>query len=344
MYDMLECYFTCNKNTRLACAKYRHKFVNRQVPNHTYFGKLARKLQQSGSFDRRISARTTHENQEIDILGMFETNGRLSVREVSDALSCSPSFVFKVLKKHKYKAFKIKPVQNLHEGDAVRRYNFCQWLTQNCQNNSSFLGNIIWSDESNFSNKQKFNRKNTHVWSTNTPHATAPIETQARFSTNVWCAVTKDKIYGPYFYAGTLTAARYLELLRCVVPDIMNEIALSRVADIIFQHDGAPPHRSQNIQQYLRQEFNTWIGHGGTVEWPPRSPDLTPLDFSIWGIIKDDVYASGVHSLEELKARITRALNRISSQTLQKNQANIMKRVALCMNHNGATLSNIYDE
>ncbi|GBN61223.1 hypothetical protein AVEN_175839-1 [Araneus ventricosus] len=33
-------------------------------------------------------------------------------------------------------------------------------------------------------------------------------------------------------------------------------------------------------QQYIRDTFKQQvIGHGGCVEWPPRSPDLNPLDF-----------------------------------------------------------------
>jgi hypothetical protein len=30
-----------------------------------------------------------------------------------------------------------------------------------------------------------------------------------------------------------------------------------------------------------------WFGRGGKIAWPPRSPDLTPLDFSVWGYIKE---------------------------------------------------------
>jgi len=49
-----------------------------------------------------------------------------------------------------------------------------------------------------------------------------------------------------------------------------------------------------------------WIGRGGTIAWPPRSPDLTPLDFSVWRYVKDQVFVPLLPaSLEELRARIT---------------------------------------
>jgi len=30
-----------------------------------------------------------------------------------------------------------------------------------------------------------------------------------------------------------------------------------------------------------------WIGRRGAIEFPPRSPDITPLDLYLWGTLKD---------------------------------------------------------
>jgi hypothetical protein len=37
------------------------------------------------------------------------------------------------------------------------------------------------------------------------------------------------------------------------------------------------------------------------VCWPPRSPDLNPCDFYLWGKLKSVVYANNPHDLEALK-------------------------------------------
>ena len=50
-----------------------------------------------------------------------------------------------------------------------------------------------------------------------------------------------------------------------------------------------------------------WIGKGGPVAWPPRSPDLTSLDFFLWGHVKSLVYATPVETVEDLTARIFNA-------------------------------------
>jgi len=38
--------------------------------------------------------------------------------------------------------------------------------------------------------------------------------------------------------------------------------------------------------------------------WPPNSPDLNPMDYSIWGILQERVYRSRIHDAKELKERL----------------------------------------
>lgn len=51
---------------------------------------------------------------------------------------------------------------------------------------------------------------------------------------------------------------------------------------------------------------------GSVVEWPPRSPDLTPCDFSLWGIIKDRVYAAKPRDMNPLKLLIEQEFTSIN--------------------------------
>lgn len=62
-----------------------------------------------------------------------------------------------------------------------------------------------------------------------------------------------------------------------------------------FQHDGASTHFARTVQNHLNQQFPAqWIGRGRPIKWPPRSPDLTPLDFFLWGYMKSLVYETPV--------------------------------------------------
>ena len=49
---------------------------------------------------------------------------------------------------------------------------------------------------------------------------------------------------------------------------------------------------------------NRWIGRGGPIAWPPRSPDLTPLNFHFWGHMKTLVYENPLETQQDLVARI----------------------------------------
>ena len=53
------------------------------------------------------------------------------------------------------------------------------------------------------------------------------------------------------------------------------------------------------------------------MEFPPRSPDLTPLLFYLWGTLKNTVYAIKPQTLEELRDQIEHAINYIPLATIQ---------------------------
>ncbi|GBL80860.1 hypothetical protein AVEN_26282-1 [Araneus ventricosus] len=49
---------------------------------------------------------------------------------------------------------------------------------------------------------------------------------------------------------------------------------------VIFQQDGAPPHYCNIVREFLDTTFpQRWIDRGAVMAWPPRSPDITPLNF-----------------------------------------------------------------
>jgi hypothetical protein len=57
----------------------------------------------------------------------------------------------------------------------------------------------------------------------------------------------------------------------------------------------------------------------GTIACTPRSRDLTPLDFSVWGYVKDkDFVPPRPASLEELSARITEAVGTIDANMIHR--------------------------
>ena len=85
----------------------------------------------------------------------------------------------------------------------------------------------------------------------------------------------------------------------------------------IFQQDSAPAHTSDTVREYLSRKLgNNWISRRGPIDWPARSPDLTPLDFFLWGYVKDKVYSERIESLDHLKIRIWHAISSIDTAIL----------------------------
>ncbi|XP_022170291.1 uncharacterized protein LOC111033711 isoform X2 [Myzus persicae] len=101
--------------------------------------------------------------------------------------------------------------------------------------------------------------------------------------------------------------------------------------------DGAPAHNAIIVRQQLNEMFgNRWMGTHGPVEWPPRSPDLTPLDFFLWGHLKTVIYADPPANLQVLKNKITVACRQLTKeQILAAPYREVSRRLELCLEKNG---------
>lgn len=103
-----------------------------------------------------------------------------------------------------------------------------------------------------------------------------------------------------------------------------------------YHHDGAPAHNSHLAREVLSEIFpNRFIGPGGTVLWPPRSPDLNPLDFFLWGHLKNYVYFEPLNTIEELEARVHEAVATVTPEMLTDVQRNMARRARVCIQNDG---------
>jgi len=89
--------------------------------------------------------------------------------------------------------------------------------------------------------------------------------------------------------------------------------------------------------QYLNPKFpNRWIGRGGNQNWPPRSPDMNPLDYHVSCYMKVMVYAHKVNTREGLLQRILRAVRSINNvEVLRKERSFLVTRVRKCIQADG---------
>ncbi|GFX29893.1 uncharacterized protein TNCV_4750211 [Trichonephila clavipes] len=115
----------------------------------------------------------------------------------------------------------------------------------------------------------------------------------------------------------SITGQRYASLLRNkIIPDLQARQCLSR---IIFMQDGAPPHITHCVTDVLEHHFTEErvISRQFRHLWPPRSLDLNPCDFWLWGHLKQLICCDQPKTLPGLKDSISRHVLNISQNTLQ---------------------------
>ncbi|GFY09001.1 putative LOC100569746 [Trichonephila clavipes] len=99
------------------------------------------------------------------------------------------------------------------------------------------------------------------------------------------------------------------------IPELNNH----DVQELWFQQDGATCHTVRATIDLLKDTFRDGlISHFGPVNWPPRSCDLTPLYYFLWGYVKSLVYADKPQTLDHLEDNIRRVIADIRPQMLEK--------------------------
>lgn len=226
------------------------------------------------------------ENQQLNVLLSLEENPRTSLAQIGSNLHMPKSVVHRIVRKHKYHPYKVIPVQELFEDDFDRRNQFCERMQNMCNLNNNLVKNIIFTDEATFCLSGNVNRQNCRYWAKENPHWMMEVHSQYPQKINVWCGIVRGRVIGPFFFEQSLTAQVYLEFLQLeLIPALMALFPDPLVPDspdeeLMFQQDGAPPHYAATVRTFLDETFpNRWIGRRGPIEWPARSPDLTPMDF-----------------------------------------------------------------
>jgi hypothetical protein len=109
-----------------------------------------------------------------------------------------------------------------------------------------------------------------------------------------------------------------------------------------FQHDRAPPHYVICVRRWLDLQFPVhWIGRRGPVEWPPKSPVLTPLDFYLWRLLKAIVYQVKIQNMDHLRERIRNACARLTPDLLKRVSLEWERHICMCYQCTGAHIEHV---
>lgn len=341
--DIHYIYGYCDGNARRAVVEYRRRFPNRRTPHHSTFTAVHRQFNERGLRPLRperalINLDLHTENR---IMNLIIEDPTLSSRAVSRIVHVNYRVVLRVWKRYGLRPYHLRKVQGLLPADGLARVAYCQRINQKLVEDADFLKKILWTDEACFTREGIFNSHNMHMWCEENPYAKWVYTHQHKFSVNLWAGIIGDVLIGPIVFPQRLNSENYLNFLRNDLNILLEDIDLQTRNTMWFQHDGAPPHFGLQVRNWLNRAYpNRWIGRGSeAIAWPPRSPDLTPLDFFFWGALKDKVYARPIDSREELLQRIMAASDEIrNSNFLLSRQYRV--RIALCIDNNGLHFEN----
>lgn len=278
---------------------------------------------------------------------ILEDNPRLSHRRIASIAGVSCTTAYKIIKKDlKHRPYKHQVVQQLKPGDPEKRLRFAGLMLSNFAD----FDNIIFSDEAHFYLHGCINRQNDRTWALSNPGVIVekPLHS-ARLT--VWAGLASWGVVGPFYFEEevngspvtvTVNASRYGAMLRGPFQSAQQDFE-GWNEETWFQQDGAPPHRARIIMSYLKETFpDRLIALGsGDIVWPPRSPDLSPLDFYLWGFLKGKVYANNPKTLQDLKNNIETEIAAIPSETLKRVVANFRKRLIECEAQQGGHLPKV---
>ncbi|GFY26122.1 putative DD41D transposase [Trichonephila clavipes] len=213
----------------------------------------------------------------------------------------------------------------IHQNDHQARRRFVEWVQNEIAVVPDFHNRILFSDEAHFWLNGYVNKQNCRIWSEANPqvYVETPLHPE---KLTVWCALWAGGIIGPYFFKndegnnvtvnGDLARARYRAMItNFFIPELNNH----DVQELWFQQDGATCHTARATIDLLKDTFgDRLISRFGPVNWPPRSCDLTPLDYFLWGYVKSLVYADKPQTLDHLEDNIRRVIADIRPQMLEK--------------------------
>ncbi|GFW53960.1 hypothetical protein TNCV_1086771 [Trichonephila clavipes] len=194
----------------------------------------------------------------------------------------------------------------IHQNDHQARRRFVEWAQNEIAVVPDFHKRILFRNEAHFWLNGYVNKQNCRIWSEANPqvYVETPLHPE---KLTVWCALWAGGIIG----AVVPTRRRNMSHIRATI-DLLKDTFGDRL-----------------------------ISRFGPVNWPPRSCDLTPLDFFLWGYVKSLNCADKPQTLEHLEDNIHRVIADIRPQMLEKVIENWTSRLDYIRASRGSRMAEI---
>ena len=284
----------------------KKSFVYRTIKRYNDTGSIEKR----GGCGRKKTATSSEMVRKVK--ERIRRNPRQSARKMATNLNVSNRSIRRILKNElKLMPYKKQKVQDLTPAQKAVRLQRSKALKT--LHASGDLVNLVFSDEKIFNVQEFVNKQNDRVWlkgksSDNFDNRVA-MRKQSPACVMVWAAVTANG-RSPLVFIDQGVKVNQQVYQQKVLNDVLIPWARKqfRTNTWTFQQDSAPSHKARSTQDFLRNHVPQFIS---SQQWPPYSPDLNPMDFSIWSILEAKVSTKKYESVEALKSALSREWKRI---------------------------------
>jgi len=349
---MVKNWFKSDENAAVFLRRWRSSFKNRPPPSEKTVKTLINKFEhlgivtddEEGMKTKEKTARTPENIEKARETMRSEPS--TSMEQLGQQLQVSKSSAWRIARKDlKNFPYKVSCGQPLSAGAIAKRYEFACELDALINDGSIDPRNIIFSDEAHFWLNGYVNRQNYRIWGTEKPEMVVVRPLHPKKLT-VWAALCADGVIGPFFFEETVNAERYATMIKDQF--IPEAISHNWIENCWFQQDGAPPHTTYDNLELLKNHYGGRVIARSFPEtfqcglaWPPYSPDLSPLDFFLWGYTKDKVFRTNPKTLDELRNAIVGIIESIPDDMFENVIASFQERLQYCISQQGSHFENV---
>ncbi|CAF0740495.1 unnamed protein product [Didymodactylos carnosus] len=247
--------------------------------------KWVKRFKESGEIDlqrpsgRKRSKRTKRLIKQIKF-HFLQSKKRMSTQKLAMVHNVSRRTMQRLIKDDLgYKSYIKRVAPKLTDTEKKKRFSFGIWARKNVR--KSLSRKILFSDEKRFDIDGVYNKQNDRIWAPSREQAdlNGGIHRKTKFPQGVmvWLGVCHDGVTRPVIIEkGTIDHRRYINE---ILPIALKDGTKLMGSEFTYQQDGAPAHTDHHTQKWCKDHFwDFW----SKSRWPPNSPDLNPLDYSIW--------------------------------------------------------------
>ncbi|CAF1221231.1 unnamed protein product [Didymodactylos carnosus] len=236
------------------------------------------------------------------------------------------------------KCYRKTTVQHLKDDQKPIRKTCCQWIRKNINRNK--LERMMFTDEKIFTKNGYLNPKNDVIWADDRSDANerGGLHSIQKYPVCVMVAVgvTWYGLTRPYF-CERLNGQTYRDQL---LPFYKEEgDRLFGHKNWSFQQGEASSHKDNKAQKWCKNNFKFFIPK---EKWPPNSPELNPLDYSIWDNISSNVEYHKVKTINDLRREVEKAMKKVDVGYVREVIGAFLRRVYSVEKHGGELIIDEY--